>query len=94
MFSHGSQASVDLNIKWRGDICNMFTPLHVAALSSCWSELECLVGWGAALDPADRLGSTPVYIVITRARKAAAKLTSPTLKKVNIQAILQSCFLC
>ena len=92
VFSHESQASVDLNIMWQGDQCSMFSPLHVAALSSCWSELECLVGWGAALDPADLLGNTPVYVVITQTRKAATKLTSPTLKKVNIQAILQSCF--
>ena len=94
VFSHGSQASVDLNILWQGDECRMFTPLHVAALSSCWSELECLVGWGAALDLADRLGNTPVFVVIMQTTKAAAKLTSPTLKKVNTQAILQSCFLC
>ena len=94
VFSHGSQASVDLNILWQGDECRMFTPLHVAALSSCWSELECLVGWGAALDPADLLGNTPVYVVIRQARKAATKVTSPTLKKVNIQGYFTVLFLC
>ena len=83
MFSHGFQASVDMNVKCNTAEVSMFTPLHVAALSSCWSELECLVGWGAALDPADHLGNTPLFIVISQTRSAAAKLTSPTLKKVN-----------
>ena len=81
VFSHGSQASVDLNIKWQGVTANLYTPLHLAAFKSYWSVIECLVGWGADLNSTDRIGYTPVRVIIVR--KSDVKPTSPTLKMVN-----------
>ena len=77
VFCCESQASVDLNIKWRGVL---YTPLHVAVTQSYWSVVECLVGWGAALDPVGNDGDTALHMAINV--KTAVRPTSPTLKRV------------
>ena len=78
VFCCESQPSVDLNIKWRGIL---YTPLHVAISKSYWSVVECLVGWGAALDPIGNDGDTALHMAINV--KAVVTPTSPTLKRVN-----------
>ena len=40
------------------------TPLHRAARRACWSAVECLVGWGATVNPVDNAGNTPLHNVI------------------------------
>ena len=57
------------------------TPLHVAAAKSQWSAMECLVGWGAALNPVDNSGNIPLHIVT--AMKSSDALESPQLNQVN-----------
>lgn len=62
----------------------MATPLHLAAMksgwSSDWSVIECLVGWGAALNLVDVDGNTPLHIVIQV--KGAITPESSQLKQV------------
>ena len=57
------------------------TPLHEAAEVSQWSALECLVGWGAALNPVDKHGNTPLHLVTTKKSHEAPE--SPQLHQVN-----------
>ena len=57
------------------------TPLHCAAEAAHWSVLECLVGWGAALDSVNRNGHTPLHIVTGGKRSVTPE--SPQLKQVS-----------
>ena len=77
---------MDLNIKWRGVL---YTPLHVAITQSYWSVVECLVGWGAALDPVGKKGDTALHVAINV--KNAERPTSPTLKRVIVFLCTVSC---
>ena len=71
------QVLVKLNIQ---STPSKSTPLHMAAKKSYWSTVECLVGWGAALNPVDSDGSTPLHMVIEA--KSPVMPESSQLKQV------------
>ena len=58
------------------------TPLYGAAVKSQWSALECLVGWGAALNVVDKDGCTPLYVVTNQ--KSSVIPESPQLIQVSV----------
>ena len=70
---------MDINVK---DHNSGGTPLHVAAAKTHWSVLECLVGWGAALNTVDGEGDTPLLIVTVR--RSCVIPESPQLNQVSI----------
>ena len=57
------------------------TPLQIAAEKPQWSVLECLVGWGAALNLVNRHGNTPLHAV-TMLRSPVTP-DSPQLNEVD-----------
>ena len=57
------------------------TALHEAVASAHWSVVECLVGWGAALDLVSSDGNTPLHLVVKS--KSAVIPESPQLVKVK-----------
>ena len=73
------QTSVNINIQ---SLITRFTPLHVAADRSKWNVVECLVGWGAALNLVDRDGNTPLHCVIKK--KCLMNPESPQIERVLI----------
>ena len=72
------QASVDINIRTSE---SNSSPLHAAVQYSHWSVVECLVGWGAALNPTNNKGNTPLHDVIRLQSPVIPE--SPQLKLVN-----------
>lgn len=57
------------------------TPMHLAAMQSQWSVIECLVGWGTALDLVEINGNTPLHMI--SAAKSTHITDSPQLKQVG-----------
>ena len=58
------------------------TPLHSAAMNSKWSVVECLVGWGAALNLVNSNEDTPLHLLI-KSKDAQPPETSQ-LKQVHV----------
>ena len=78
MLSCKLQGSVDINVK---TYTATATPLHLAAGKSHWGVLECLVGWGAALDPVNKDGNTPLQTVTSK--RSSVIPESPQLNQVQ-----------
>lgn len=70
------QESVDINETTPGKV----TALHLAAQYGHYALIECLVGWGAALNRIDVLGNTPLWLVVSH--KKNTTLFTPQLKLV------------
>ena len=76
------QASVNINIQSHK---TRSTALHMAAEISKWSVVECLIGWGAALNLVDQNGNTPLHCVIET--KSFTNPESPQIKGVHCSHI-------
>lgn len=72
------QSNVDINV----ETAESATALHLAAERGHWSVVECLVGWGAAVNMSDARGNTPMHIVASNKRETIPE--SPHLRKVKI----------
>ena len=57
------------------------TALHIAAWKGYCHVIECLVGWGAALDIGDQMGNTPLLLIVLG--KLPMFTDSPRLNKVR-----------
>ena len=62
------------------------TPLHLAAERAEWSALECLVGWGAAVNPVNKHGNTPLHAVTMKRSPEIPE--SPQLKQVSTSLLI------
>ena len=61
------------------------TALHIAACNGHCHAVECLVGWGAALNVRDQDGDTPLLLLARGKEPIFAE--SPQLKKVESKLI-------
>ena len=80
----GFQEHVDIDIRSEAQS----TALHGAAEYSYWSVIECLVGWGAALNLVNRSGNTPLHNVV--GLKSPEIPESPQLMQVNLSPMWDS----
>lgn len=63
-----------------------FTALHVAVCNGYSHAVECLVGWGAALNARDQDGSTPLLLLARGEEPMLAE--SPQLKEVGSKSLI------